>query len=417
MEPEAGSEGQRQREMEPEAGSEGQRQREMEPEAGSEGQRQREMEPEAGSGCQAVLIGGCYEQILFGYRIKRPGQSWDPEADFTHHAHTASLTIVAVNDQCVATGSKDETIQLYNMKKKIDQGSLLHHDVTCLEFYGNTHLLSGAEDGLICVWNTKKWKCLKSIQAHKGHVSSLSVHPCGKLALSVGTDKTLRTWNLIDGKSAFIKNIKQNAHIVQWSPSGDNYIVVSNNQLDIYTLKTASINGTIMCKTRISSVKFIIDSIIAVAGDEEYVRLYDTNSKKCLSEFKAHDTRVKVMDFFQVAQNHVLATASSDGYIKLWRVDIKKVQNSPLLLSEVNTSARLTCLAVWLSDRASIAQEVEEQGTHCKDVATNKHCKEKKNKIKLTPLDGAEHTKKTESKILHKRKMSAETKKRKKNKQ
>lgn len=39
--------------------------------------------------------------------------------------------------------------------------------ITCLEFYGTAHLLSGAEDGLICIWNTKRWECLKSIKAHK----------------------------------------------------------------------------------------------------------------------------------------------------------------------------------------------------------------------------------------------------------
>lgn len=39
--------------------------------------------------------------------------------------------------------------------------------ITCLEFYGASHLLSGGEDGLLCVWNTKKWQCLKSIKAHK----------------------------------------------------------------------------------------------------------------------------------------------------------------------------------------------------------------------------------------------------------
>lgn len=70
----------------------------------------------------------------------------------------------------------------------------------------------------------------------RGTVTSLSVHPSGKIVLTVGTDKTLRwnsqlywkvdrfngeskltaasfsllrTWNLISGRSAFIKNIKQ----------------------------------------------------------------------------------------------------------------------------------------------------------------------------------------------------------------
>ncbi|XP_069769441.1 p21-activated protein kinase-interacting protein 1-like isoform X2 [Narcine bancroftii] len=276
--------------------------------------------------------------------------------------------------------------------------------ITCMEFFGNTHLLSGAEDGLICVWNTKRWECLKSIQAHKGHVSSFSVHPSGKLALSVGTDKTLRTWNLIDGKSAFIKSIKQNAHIVLWSPSGDKYVVVSNNQLDIYTLKTASIRGSITCNERIFSVKFITESIIAIAGNEEYVRLYDIKSRKCISEFKAHEARVKVLYFFQVEQNNILATASSDGYIKLWKLNIEEIQSSPLLLSEVNTEARLTCLAVWLSSATSVTQVDEEQNTQCKeDTATDKCRKGKKNKMKTTPLVEAVHPE-TEHQILCKRK-------------
>jgi len=39
--------------------------------------------------------------------------------------------------------------------------------ISCLEFYGTSHLLSGGQDGLICVWSTQKWECLKSIRAHK----------------------------------------------------------------------------------------------------------------------------------------------------------------------------------------------------------------------------------------------------------
>ena len=40
-------------------------------------------------------------------------------------------------------------------------------------------------------------------------INSVSVHPSGKLALTVGADKSLHTWNLITGRSAFITNIKQ----------------------------------------------------------------------------------------------------------------------------------------------------------------------------------------------------------------
>lgn len=55
-------------------------------------------------------------------------QEWTAKADFTHHAHTASISAVAASERFVVTGSKDETIQLYDMKKRIEHGSLLHHD-------------------------------------------------------------------------------------------------------------------------------------------------------------------------------------------------------------------------------------------------------------------------------------------------
>ncbi|XP_007949895.1 p21-activated protein kinase-interacting protein 1 [Orycteropus afer afer] len=309
------------------------------------------------------LVAGCYEQVLFGFVVHREPEAsgnlkkWTPVADFTHHAHTASLSAVAVNSRFVVTGSKDETIHIYDMKKKIEHGALIHHNgtITCLKFHGNRHLISGAEDGLICVWDAKKWECLKSIKAHKGHVTFLSIHPSGKLALSVGTDKTLRTWNLVDGRSAFIKNIKQNAHIVEWSPKGEKYIVVTMNKIDIYQLDTASVSGTITNEKRISSVAFLSESVLAVAGDEEVVRLFDCDSLMCLCEFKAHKNRVKDILSFEIPEHHVIVTAASDGFLKMWKLNQDK-KVPPSLLCEVNTKARLTCLGVWL-DRVADTKE------------------------------------------------------------
>ncbi|XP_063154984.1 p21-activated protein kinase-interacting protein 1 [Candoia aspera] len=328
------------------------------------------------------VLGGCYEQILFGFAVQ-PAENWAVAPDFTHHAHSASLSAVAVNERYVVTGSRDETIQIYDMKKKVEHGALVHHNgtVTCLEFYGSAHLLSGAEDGLMCIWNTKKWECLKSIKAHKGHVTSLSIHPSGKLALSVGTDRTLRTWNLVEGRSAFIKNIKQNAHLVKWSPSGDIYVVAIANKVDIYKLETASTSGTIVTEKRISSVKFITDSILAIAGDEEFIRLFDCESEKCLCEFKAHENRIKALYNFKMGDLHILVTASSDGYIKVWNLDIEKIENAPSLLCEVNTKARLTCLAVWLKRDFETEQIPSEATTSSSQVHERDQPSIKKKKI------------------------------------
>ncbi|XP_056409433.1 p21-activated protein kinase-interacting protein 1-like [Hyla sarda] len=78
------------------------------------------------------LLFGCYEQILFGYRVTPDGEQWTATVDFINHSHTASLSVVAVNNRFVATGSKDETIHIYDIKKKVEHGSLLHHNDPCI---------------------------------------------------------------------------------------------------------------------------------------------------------------------------------------------------------------------------------------------------------------------------------------------
>ncbi|CAG8808042.1 11563_t:CDS:1, partial [Racocetra fulgida] len=57
-------------------------------------------------------------------------------------------------------------------------------------FYNKTHMISGSEDGTVCIWRTKDWESLKVLKGHKGRVNSVDIHPSGKIALSVSSDKT-----------------------------------------------------------------------------------------------------------------------------------------------------------------------------------------------------------------------------------
>uniref|UniRef100_A0A2K6ENB2 Uncharacterized protein n=1 Tax=Propithecus coquereli TaxID=379532 RepID=A0A2K6ENB2_PROCO len=113
------------------------------------------------------LVAGCYEQVLFGFTIhpepKASGdhEKWSPVADFTHHAHTASLSAVAVNSRFVVTGSKDETIHIYDMKKKIEHGALVHHnvkDIFSFEIPEHHVIVTASSDGFIKMWKLKQDK-------------------------------------------------------------------------------------------------------------------------------------------------------------------------------------------------------------------------------------------------------------------
>jgi protein MAK11 len=97
-------------------------------------------------------------------------------------------------------------------------------------------MLSASEDGTICVWKCKTWECEKVLKAHRGAVTSISMHPSGKLALSVSKDKTIRTWNLLSGRCAYTTTLKNVADLVRWSPSGESYCVVSLKTVTIYQI-------------------------------------------------------------------------------------------------------------------------------------------------------------------------------------
>ncbi len=39
--------------------------------------------------------------------------------------------------------------------------------ITCLCFHGDSHMISSGEDGMLCVWDTNSWDCMKVLRGHK----------------------------------------------------------------------------------------------------------------------------------------------------------------------------------------------------------------------------------------------------------
>lgn len=65
-----------------------------------------------------------------------------------------------------------------------------------------THLFSASSDGSLAATRTGSfiseglWKAPHGTKA----VNHISIHPSGKLALTLGADLTLKTWNLVKGR-------------------------------------------------------------------------------------------------------------------------------------------------------------------------------------------------------------------------
>lgn len=69
-------------------------------------------------------------------------------------------------------------------------------------------------------------------------------------------DKTLKTWNLIKGRTGFVTNLHGVGDVVRWSPEGTYYAVGISNRLDVYNVETAKVVYSVPFGKRVSSLCF-----------------------------------------------------------------------------------------------------------------------------------------------------------------
>ncbi|OTF80531.1 p21-activated protein kinase-interacting protein 1-like protein, partial [Euroglyphus maynei] len=276
------------------------------------------------------------------------------EQSFTNHGHNGSVRCLAVSNKYVASGSIDERIDLINIRHRCETGSLISHSGTiqALGFLRTSYLFSASDDGTIAIWSAgKAWNLEKVLRGHKDAVTAINVHPSGKLLLSISKDLTLRTWNLIKGRCAYIVNLKEVGHQVLWSPSCLYFAIIFDTHIDVYDISNGSIIFHIsqqdigLANKRLNKIVYLDDKRLIITGDSPDLIVYDLEKKKVINRIEnAHENRIKdltLLDWNRIEpdeklselidetqrQSHQrwLITCSSDGFIKIWSFNFNDV--------------------------------------------------------------------------------------------
>ncbi|KAK9448687.1 WD40-repeat-containing domain protein [Limtongia smithiae] len=307
---------------------------------------------------------------------------------FHFASHTASIRSIAHAKRYLVTGGNDEHIRLYDLQKRKEIGTLMFHEgsVSCMEFT-NTRtskdnetlgsdgkwLLSGGEDGKILIWRTKDWEVLADMKGHKGAVNDISVHPSGKIALSVGRDRTLRLWNLMTAKNASLLKLRNGeAQQVCWNKDGSRYAVGWQRKIAIY-----DVNSTELCSFDCASPLYRLRYVTVLDADDipkEYLVSSHANGSITFREIVndavaeqfeliAHITRVKDFDFctrtppaeflragVENRPTTFMSSVSSDGKVVVWNLRSRQA------IAVYETSERLNCCTI-------VEEEIEKYET------------------------------------------------------
>lgn len=329
---------------------------------------------------QFRIMVGSYEHNLLCLSLVLDGKKEPVFTPVFHfQAHALSIKSIDIAKRYLVTGSNDEHIRIYDLQKRKELGTLLSHQgtVTTLRFSreatesgteskSGKWLLSGSEDGKIIIWRTKDWEMLGTLKGHQGRVNDLDIHPSGRVAISVSTDKTIRLWNLMTAKKAAVLKIKgrdhlgQSGEIVRWTSSGKHFIVGLLNQIFIYELGSeAAVKHKLKYKKTLMWLEILtIDGTEFLVtghsdGSIEFVELSkileleeETPNIEPSFVFRGHLVRVKGMSYFcdEIETKNIpyLVSVSSDGRIVVWdlRSDVRDQ------VAVYDSGERLNCVAV-----------------------------------------------------------------------
>ncbi|WFD19183.1 Protein mak11 [Malassezia caprae] len=336
------------------------------------------------------IVAGSYERFLYGLEGSLHRTADDTyEATlvprFVFPAHVSSVRSVACagrDSKWLVTGGVDETIKVWDLRRRKEVGALTGHEgtITSLSFPSRTFMLSTSEDGTINLYRTRDWALLRTLRGHTGRINSASAHPSGRVALSVGADRTIRLWDLMRGVGSSSVKIGIEADRILWDTRGQRFAVLAGRQVMIFGTDMTKLAEVEQPK-RLHDVYFVrapihgtIHELMLVASEDGQVHVYDVDdlqetdesaTPRALVRLVGHKNRVRSAQATLVraddgTEHIVVSTISSDGFIRVFDLDASSDADLESVGEYDTKKSRLTSLSAVGYDELASTDDADE---------------------------------------------------------
>ncbi|KAL9657547.1 hypothetical protein ABK040_000974 [Willaertia magna] len=274
---------------------------------------------------------------------------------FALKPHNASINYLLSLGNEVITVGYDELANVFNMKKLNEEKSipLQLGTITDIDSYQKNPIISNSSGKVVMLSNKDEYMVMWEKNAHKGPISSLAIHPSGKLLFTTGqNDNKLMVWDMIKGTKAYEVNLgKHAAERVRFSPSGDTFYLLFRNQVQIYDTKSINLLLTLTHDTNVTYLKYLNDNFIMSGCKDGKLVIWDILEGTCYKTIDLHQDRIKVIDSIEVnIGEYCVLSVSTDGCIALWRIFLVEGNLDPTCLFTETFSARLTSACLWTDE-------------------------------------------------------------------
>ncbi|WP_460532869.1 NB-ARC domain-containing protein [Flindersiella endophytica] len=205
--------------------------------------------------------------------------------------------------------------------------------------------VSGGEDGIVRVWDLPARRQLRTCRGHTGWIYAVAVPTDRRTIASAGDDGLIRLWRADSAELAGV--LFAHTRRVRSVAFGQGDLLVSGAEdgrvcvWDTSQLRLArALNtpGVPVWSVAVGGPPDAPDSLVAVGGEDEFLRLYDACSGELLDEQAAHRDWIKSVTF----DSAILVSGSGDHTVRVW--DTSQRRLAPIRGSAAQP-ARIRCVA------------------------------------------------------------------------
>eukprot|EP00514_Thraustochytrium_sp_LLF1b_P010295 CAMPEP_0184550836 /NCGR_PEP_ID=MMETSP0199_2-20130426/22296_1 /TAXON_ID=1112570 /ORGANISM="Thraustochytrium sp., Strain LLF1b" /LENGTH=485 /DNA_ID=CAMNT_0026945823 /DNA_START=17 /DNA_END=1474 /DNA_ORIENTATION=- len=239
----------------------------------------------------------------------------DPEDGHTDQVLALALTS---DGRYLASGGKDKLLRIWDCRTNtlIDTFQGHRDSISGLVFRKGTHTLySSSHDRSVRAWNIDEMAFIESLFGHQGEINAVDCLRKER-AISCGLDKTLRFWKIPE---------------------------------ETQLLLEGKHNSSIDC------VKMIDETTFVSGCQDGTVALWTTNRKKPNALILDAHEGSWVSSVAALPNSDLIATGGSDGFVRLWRVDLDSMQLNTPEIGKLKVPGFVNSLAFSPSGRILVA--------------------------------------------------------------
>ena len=303
------------------------------------------------TGHQGIVTGVRFDRgdsLIISGSVDSTIKLWEPTSGRLVHQinHPGGISYLDLNKdaQYIVTGSYDRKVRLWNTNGTLLKEFAGHQGTVWTVAFSDdaTKIASSGDDAEIRIWDIASGQLLRTLKGHDRIVWSVKFSPDGTMLASASFDFTVKLWNVADGKVLW-DNRQHTETVVDLAFSHDGRILASTS--DDKTIKLWNVNEKSLIRTmkvaeHVQAAAFSPDDTRLMTGGRDKpmigeflqnflgdskmnkgvsARLWDVKSGKLLQTFTSHAN--DVMDVAYSHNGKLIATASADKTVEVWRID------------------------------------------------------------------------------------------------